>query len=83
MTAPPTIAEQVEETELRALEYRDHVEVIRGLAAKGKRPLHEVEHKVRRLVTICAVARTMRALAMCADEVRPIIEKHMRARDAG
>ena len=59
MTAPPTIAEQVEETELRALEYRDHVEVIRGLAAKGKRPLHEVEHKARRLVTIQAVAKTM------------------------
>lgn len=59
MTAPPAIAEQVEETELRALEYRDHVEVIRGLAAKGKRPLHEVEHKARRLVTILAVAKTM------------------------
>lgn len=59
MTTPPSIAEQAEETELRALEYRDHVEVIRGLAAKGKRPLHEVEHKVRRLVTIQAVAKTM------------------------
>lgn len=54
-----SLKEQVEETELRALEYRDHVEVIRGLAAKGKRPLHEVEHKVRRLVTIQAVAKTM------------------------
>ena len=59
MTTPPSIAEQAEETELRALEYRDHVEVIRGLAAKGERPLHEVEHKVRRLVTIQAVAKTM------------------------
>lgn len=54
-----SLKEQVEETELRALEYRDHVEVIRGLSAKGKRPLHEVEHKARRLVTIQAVAKTM------------------------
>lgn len=59
MTTPPSIAEQAEETELRALEYRDHVEVIRVLAAKGKRPLHEVEHKARRLATILAVAKTM------------------------
>lgn len=59
MTTPPSIAEQAEETELRALEYRDHVEVIRGLAAKGKRPAHEVEHKAWRLATIQAVAKTM------------------------
>lgn len=78
-----SLKEQAEEAELHALEYSDHVKTVRGLAAKGKRPAHEVEHKARRLVTILAVAKTMAALAKCADEIRPIIERNMRARDAG
>lgn len=65
-----SLKEQVEETELRALEYRDHVEIIRGLAAKGKRPAHEVEHKARRLATILAVAKTMAWLRDNEDKIK-------------
>ena len=74
MTAP-TIKEQAFAVEMAAVNLRGHVENLRSLVGKGKRPAHDLEAAEARLPNLEQAAKTLQFIERYEPELKAIIAR--------